>query len=206
MIGQRNYIVRGLAAPTALPYIIAMSDEHRPESSEHGAAGKTRTKWHPLLVRLLTVSLDSAFKVEQEVSVGKMPLRVDILLIRREGGQLSEAKARDIVDLLALLNRFTLIEFKAPTDALEPGDFAQLVGCGYLWHSQQSERHSCKEISLIVVAPAVNAAHSATSCGSWAVRSRSTSRGFSASSGCPLRHGSWKPTPWPSADSRSSRW
>ncbi len=135
-----------------------MNDEQRSESSEYGAAGKTRTKWHPLLVRLLTVTLDSAFKVEQEVSVGKMPLRVDILLIRREGGQLSEAKTRDIAELLALLNRFTLIEFKAPTDALEPGDFAQLVGCCYLWHSQQSERHSREDVSLIVVAPAANAA------------------------------------------------
>jgi hypothetical protein len=136
-----------------------MSDEQPPESPEHAAApGKTRTKWHPLLVRLLTFALDSAFKVEQEVSVGKMPLRVDILLIRREGGHLSEAKARDVAELLPLLNRFTLIEFKAPTDALGPGDFAQLVGCCYLWHSQQSERHSRQDISLIVVAPAVNAA------------------------------------------------
>ncbi len=42
------------------------------------------------MVRLLGFALDSAFKVEQELSVGKLPLRVDILLIRREGGQLSE--------------------------------------------------------------------------------------------------------------------
>ena len=107
-------------------------------------------------MRILTFALDSAFKVEQEVSVGKMPLRVDILLIRREDGRLSEARTRDIAELLALLNRFTLIEFKAPTDALEPGDFAQLVGCCLLWHSQQSERHSREDISLIVVAPAAN--------------------------------------------------
>ena len=86
--------------------------------------GKTRTMWHPLLVRLLAYSLDSAYKVEQEVSVGKMPLRVDILLIRRERGELSEAKARNVAELLPLLGRFTLIEFKGPTDAIEPGDFA----------------------------------------------------------------------------------
>jgi hypothetical protein len=61
-----------------------------------------------------------------------------------------------MVELLALLNRFTLIEFKGPTDALELGDFAQFVGCCYLWHSQQSERHAREDISLVVVAPAVN--------------------------------------------------
>jgi hypothetical protein len=134
-----------------------MSDEPRSESPEHGAApGKTRTMWHPLLVRILTFALDSAFTVEQEVSVGKMPLRVDILLIRREGGRISDASKRDVAELLPLLNRFTLIEFKAPTGTLEPGDFAQLVGCCYLWHSQQSERHSREDISLVVVAPAAN--------------------------------------------------
>ncbi len=131
----------------------------QPGSSEHGdQPGKTRTWWHPLLVRMLAFALDSAFKVEQEVSVGKLPLRVDILLIRREKGQLSEARAREISELLPLLNRFTLIEFKGPTDTLEWGDFAQLVGCSFLWLSQQCERLSHEDISLMVVAPAVTGA------------------------------------------------
>ena len=74
-------------------YIIGMTDADAQQSdtSERGdQPGKTRTWWHPLLVRMLGFALESAFKVEQEVSVGKLPLRVDILLIRREGGQLSE--------------------------------------------------------------------------------------------------------------------
>jgi len=135
-----------------------MSDVPQADSSDRGdRPGKIRTIWHPLLVRLLTVTLGSAFKVEQEISVGKMPLRVDILLIRREGGELSAADARDLAELLPLLNRFTLVEFKAPTDALERGDFAQLLGCAYLWHGQQSEPVTREEISLLVVAPNVNA-------------------------------------------------
>ena len=63
-----------------------MTDAQQSDTSERGdQPGKTRTWWHPLLVRMLGFALDSAFKVEQEVSVGKLPLRVDILLIRREG-------------------------------------------------------------------------------------------------------------------------
>jgi hypothetical protein len=50
--------------------------------------------------------------------------------------------------LVPLLNRFTLIEFKGPTDTLEPGDMAQLVGCAFLWHSQQAERVPQADISL----------------------------------------------------------
>ncbi len=102
--------------------------------------------------------MDSAFKVEQEVSVGKLPLQVDILLIRREGGQLSEIGMRELAELLPLLNRFTLIEFKGPTDAMARGDFARLVGCSYLWHSQLSEPVPHEEVSLIVLAPVASGA------------------------------------------------
>jgi hypothetical protein len=105
---------------------------------------------------MLAFALDPAFKVEQDVSVGRLPLRVDILLIRREGGQLSEAAMRELAELLPLLNRFTLIEFKGPIDTMERGDFAQLVGCSYLWHSQQNGPIPHEEVSLIVMTPAVN--------------------------------------------------
>ena len=106
----------------------------QPGSSEHGdQPGKTRTWWHPLLARMLAFALDSAFKVEQEVSVGKLPLRV-----RHPAGSPRRRTAfggssAEISELLPLLNRFTLIEFKGPTDAVERGDFAQLVGCSFLW-------------------------------------------------------------------------
>ncbi len=48
-------------------------DEQRPR--------KTRTWWHPLLVRLLDFKLAAAYKVQEEVLVGKLLLPVDILLI-----------------------------------------------------------------------------------------------------------------------------
>jgi hypothetical protein len=62
----------------------------------------------------------------EEVLVGKLPLRLDILLIRREAGELSAARRQDVDILLPLLNRFTLIQFKGPTDALQRGDLTQL--------------------------------------------------------------------------------
>jgi hypothetical protein len=102
--------------------------------------------------------LAAAYTVQEEVLVGKLPLRVDIVLIRRESGELPEANRRDLSVLLPLFRRFTLLEFKAPTDALEPGDLAQLAGCAFLWHSQQAERVPQKELSLIVLAPTINRA------------------------------------------------
>ncbi len=51
------------------------------------------------------------------------------------------------------MNRFTLIEFKGPTDAMERGDFAQLLGCSFLWHGQENELISHEEVSLVVLLP-----------------------------------------------------
>jgi hypothetical protein len=131
-------------------------DENESDQSER--PGKTRTWWHPLLTRLLSHELSTAYSVQDEVLVGKLPLRVDILLIRREAGQLSEESQRHLDVLLPLLNRFTLIEFKGPTDTLRPGDLAQLFGCAFLWHGQQSQREPSDDISLIVLAPVANEA------------------------------------------------
>jgi len=111
-----------------------------------------------LLARLLDHALATGYRVLEEVLVGKLPLRLDILLIRREAGQLSAARRQDVDILLPLLNRFTLIQFKGPTDALQRGDLAQLIGCAFLWHSQQVERIPHRDISLMVLAPTVNEA------------------------------------------------
>ena len=136
-----------------------MSELDPSDSSERpGQPGTTRTWWHPLLARLLDHVLATAYRVLEEVLVGKLPLRLDILLIRREAGELSEASHQDLAVLLPLLNRFTLMQFKGPTDALQRGDLAQLVGCAFLWHSQQAEPIPQRDISLIVLAPTVNAA------------------------------------------------
>ena len=45
-----------------------------------GGPGKRRTWWHPLLVRLLTHLMGKAYEVQDEMLVGRMPLRVGILL------------------------------------------------------------------------------------------------------------------------------
>lgn len=79
-----------------------------------GQPGTTRTWWHPLLARLLDHVLATAYRVLEEVLIGKLPLRLDILLIRREAGELSEASHQDLAVLLPLLNRFTLMQFKGP--------------------------------------------------------------------------------------------
>ena len=73
-----------------------MSDQDSVSPEQVGGPGKRRTWWHPLLVRLLNHLMATAYEVRDEVLVGRMPLRVDIVLIRREQGQLSAAAGRDL--------------------------------------------------------------------------------------------------------------
>jgi len=135
-----------------------MASDENSANSDQGSQqpGKTRTWWHPLLVRLLDHLLATAYTVLYEVLVGKMPLRVDIVLIRREQGHLSAAAASDLGVLARLLNRFTLLEFKGPTDTLQPGDLAQLIGCAFLWHSQQKDGVFHDQMTLVILATRLN--------------------------------------------------
>jgi hypothetical protein len=143
-----------VAAADGLCYPVGMADLKQTNFSDDGdQPGKTRTMWHPLLVRLLNYTLASAYTVVEEVSVGKIPLRIDVLLIRREDGKLADSRSLELSALLPLLNCFTLVEFKGPTDAVERGDFAKLVGCAYLWHGQEKEIVPHKDLSLVFLLP-----------------------------------------------------
>ncbi|MGH7127644.1 MAG: hypothetical protein ACREIV_03680, partial [Planctomycetaceae bacterium] len=96
------------------------------------------------------------YEVREEVNVGAVPLRVDIMLIRREGGELPESARGDLPALADRLNRWTLIEFKGPTDALARGDLDQLFGVAHLFCAQQNEPIPSRDLSLIILAPAFN--------------------------------------------------
>jgi hypothetical protein len=84
-----------------------MADSHEFDAAvQPDRPGKTRTWWHPLLARLLDCTLGPAYSVREEVLVGKLPLRVDILLVRRKSEQLTAASGRDLDVLLPLLRRY----------------------------------------------------------------------------------------------------
>jgi hypothetical protein len=72
--------------------------------------------------------LSGAYEVREEVPVGKVPLRLDVVLIRRGDQQLPADAARKLAALVQRLNRFTLVEFKSPSDVLEHGDFDHFAG------------------------------------------------------------------------------
>jgi len=119
---------------------------------ESSAPGKTRTWWHPLLVQVLAFELSGSCDVRGEVSVGKMPLRLDVLISRRRK-RLPTRAARDMPVLATLLNRVTLIQYKGPTDVLERGDLPQFEGVALLWFGQHVNPPPADEVTLLLIAP-----------------------------------------------------
>ena len=111
-----------------------MADAPAPDDAE--PPGKRRTLWHPILVALLEWALRDSCEVRDEVSVGRMPLRLDIVLVRRLESPIPEAAFQSLSAISRRLNAYTLIEFKSPTDALEYGDWNKLAGCAHLFLAQ----------------------------------------------------------------------
>ena len=122
-------------------------------SAVPNSPGKLRTWWHPLLVRMLEWLLRDSCEVQDEVMVGRMPLRLDILLIRRLDIRLPEAALRDLSAICRRLNNYTLIEFKSPTDSLERGDWNKLLGCAHLFVAQSESGIRSADMTLMILAP-----------------------------------------------------
>jgi hypothetical protein len=126
--------------------------EPLPNEPPEPSPGRVRTWWHPLLSRTLDWALHDAYEVRDEVTVGRMPLRVDIVL-SHHNDQLSDIAHRELSPLLPLLNERTLLEFKSPTDVLELGDLAHFLGCALLYHSQQRPPVVRGALTAIILAP-----------------------------------------------------
>jgi hypothetical protein len=132
-----------------------MSEASNAGETSSERPGRMRTWWHPLLARLLNWILGDWYEVVDEVVVGRMPLRLDLLLLRRVGGELSEEARRELPTLSPHLNRLTLFEFKSPTDVLEAGDLDQFFGLAHLFRSQQTPIPLRHEMTLIILAPQI---------------------------------------------------
>lgn len=124
-------------------------------ADEHArrAPGKTRTWWHPLLAALLRWQLGEHYQLQEEVPVGLKPLQIDILLLHREKGELSEEARKILAGLVERFSEYTLLEFKSPSDTLRAGDFQTFLGYALLYRAQQMPLLAPTRMHLLVLAP-----------------------------------------------------
>jgi hypothetical protein len=75
--------------------------------------------------------------------------------VRRGEAEIPERARKSFRALAERLNRWTLIEFKSPVDALARGDLDRLLGVCHLFRAQQPEAIAASEISLVILAPSL---------------------------------------------------
>ncbi|ETX07780.1 hypothetical protein [Candidatus Entotheonella palauensis] len=82
--------------------------------------------WHPYLAELLRQDYGDRLIIEEELSLGDMPLRADLLLIRRHPNVALPFP-------FSLLGERTLVEYKSPDDAATHDDLVKLETYGLLY-------------------------------------------------------------------------
>jgi hypothetical protein len=90
--------------------------------------------WHPFLAELLRHDYGNRLIIEEEVALGDMPLRVDLLLIRRN-------PAVHLPFPFSLLGQRTLVEYKSPDDAATQEDLIKLEIYGLLYAIREGMRN-----------------------------------------------------------------
>ncbi len=131
-------------------------DDQPPQPAGETASskpGKLRTWWHPLLAGFLRWQLGEHYKVEEEVPVGQKPLQIDLLLLRKQEGELPGQARRVLAGLAEYLNEYTLVELKSPSDTLRAGDFRTFLAYALLYCAQNQPLLETGRMHLVVVAP-----------------------------------------------------
>lgn len=114
-----------------------------------GSPRESVTAWHPMLVALLEFYLPSGWRLTPELLLNRMPLRVDIVVLRLVNEP--SGNARKLHSIFGHLRHHTLIEHKGPTDDLEPEDLLTLLAYGALY-MRHNKLLDPDELCLMVVA------------------------------------------------------
>ncbi len=117
---------------------------------------KIRTWWHPLFANILGWQLADFYRLEEEVSVGKKPLQIDILLVQKKEGELPAHSRLMLAGLVERLGELTLIEFKSPTDDLKAGDLQTFLAYALLYRSQHDPFLEPSQLHMLVIAPRIS--------------------------------------------------
>ncbi|WP_437624605.1 hypothetical protein [Sorangium sp. So ce1151] len=147
MLGRIVMISPGLAHRRRLHASCAMTEPEAPPP-------EGVTAWHPMLVALLEFYLPSGWRLSPELLLNRMPLRVDIVVLRLVDQPAGDA--RKLHSIFGHLRQHTLIEHKGPTDDLTPEDVLTLLAYGTLY-MRHNKLVDPDELCLMVIADRIPA-------------------------------------------------
>ncbi|MEW5766714.1 MAG: hypothetical protein AB1797_03680 [bacterium] len=107
-----------------------------------------KKQWHPFFSQILKNLFEpKGFKVETEVEVGQLPMKIDIVVIKK-------GKEADLKSLPLVFQSFTdynLLEYKSPDDRFSPDDFDRLFAYTLLYKIKEriSSRQQINVYALV---------------------------------------------------------
>ena len=116
--------------------------------------GARQTAWHVLFVEALKERRPPGFEVQAEVPLSSDPMRVDVLLLRREGVERRDEEARILTGLWPLVEREALVEYKSPVRAFRAGDAFRLLSYGAQYQAEHVRRLEPGQLALVLAVPA----------------------------------------------------
>jgi len=116
--------------------------------------GAKPTAWHVLFVEALKERRPPGFEVQAEVPLSSDPMRVDVLLLRREGGERRDAEARILSGLWPLVEKEALVDYKSPTRSFRAGDAFRRLSYGAQYQAEHVGRLAPRQLALVLAVPA----------------------------------------------------
>jgi hypothetical protein len=107
------------------------------------------TPWHPLFALAINRFAPADRETSSEVSLSRLPQRVDIVVVQREN--VAPAAVHKFHSVFDHARKHTLIEYKGVTDDLEPADVFTLLSYAGLYMREHGV-FDPKEMCLMVVA------------------------------------------------------
>ena len=99
-------------------------------------------QWHPVFVSSMKIALKDAgneVEIQNEVSLSSKPLKIDVLVIKNN----AETKYKN--PITHIFKRWNIIEFKSPSDRLEPTDFDYAVAYARLHQAIENREEELLE-------------------------------------------------------------
>ena len=87
--------------------------------------------WHSYFANTLKIILGKSYIVETEIEVGRLPLNIDIVVIKKSSTKI--LKSKNNVKAFNTFNKYNIIEYKSPDDILDIDSFDKLFAYALLY-------------------------------------------------------------------------
>lgn len=107
-----------------------------------------KIQWHPAFGAALRIELAGELEkvqIEEEHLLGKSPLRIDIVLLKKKPGE------KIVKNIGRIFRNYNIIEYKSPDDNLSIRDFYKVYAYACLYQAEEKKKIAPEELTITFV-------------------------------------------------------